>query len=580
MASPGPAPSDSARLLWLWRHYGRRFAPFLGVALLFMVIEGSVLGAVSYLMQPMFDDVFVAGSRTAMTWVGLALLGVFCMRAVAATVQRVIVANLRERMGALLKQDVLNHAMGLDGTFHASHPPGYMIERVQGDAQSATSAAAKIAVGLGRDVVALIVLFGVAISVDPVWTAIALIGVPLVFAPGLAIQRYIREKSGAAREVAARMSLRLDEIFHGIATVKLNRLERYQAKRYAAENAARIETETKSEFGRALMPGLIDVLTGVGILGVLIYGGGEIVAGEKTVGEFMSFFTAIALAFEPVRRLGNLSGVSKTLAASLERLQDILATRPTIVVPAEAKPVRAGDIAFDDVKVAFGETKALSGLTFTARAGETTALVGASGAGKSTVFHALTRLAPIAGGQVRLGGVSIEEADPSALRQAFSVVSQDALLFDETVEENITFGAEVAPDDLQKVLDAAFVSDFLPKLPDGLRSPVGPRGSNLSGGQRQRVAIARALLRDAPILLLDEATSALDAESEVKVQEALERLSEGRTTLVIAHRLSTIRQADRIIVMDQGRAVEEGSHAELLARGGAYARLHTLQFAA
>ena len=582
MAKPGPKPdrTDSARIAWFWRHYGRQNLGVILIILFFMMIEGSVLGAVSYLMQPMFDQVFVEGSRSAMMFVGFGMLGFFTLRAITATCQRVIMKNLTERVGARLRNDILAHTLTLDGSFHATHPPGYMIERVQGDAMSAVGSAAGIATGLGRDLISLVILFGVAISVDPVWTAVALVGVPLLFAPALSIQRYIREKSARAREVAARMSLRLDEIFHGIATVKLNRLESYQRARYDVENRARIETETKSELGRALMPGLIDVLTGVGIFGVLIYGGSEIIAGEKTVGQFMSFFTAIALAFAPVRRLGNLSGVSKTLAASLERIQTILETRPTLTIPASPEPVAPGDIVFDDVHVAFGETRALNGLSFTAKAGQTTALVGASGAGKSTVFHTLTRLVPIAGGTVSVAGTDIAKAELATLRSLFSVVPQDSLLFDETLRENVTFGADIPEATFEQALTDAFVADFLPGLPAGAESPVGPRGTNLSGGQRQRVAIARALLRNAPVLLLDEATSALDAESEVKIQEALDRLSAGRTTLVIAHRLSTIRSADKIVVMDRGQAVESGTHESLIARGGTYARLHALQFAA
>ncbi|MEL6913488.1 MAG: ABC transporter ATP-binding protein [Pseudomonadota bacterium] len=580
MASPGPETElrDLARLRWLWRGYGRRYLGLLLLALLLMAVEGSVLGGVSLLMEPMFDRVFVEGSTAALWIVGGGLFALFTLRAFTASAQRVLMTYIGQRVAANMRQDILGHAMTLDGGFHATHPPGYMIERVQGDTGVVVSNARAIVTGLGRDVIGLVVLFSVAISVDPVWTAVALIGIPLLFAPAIAIQSFIRKRSTAAREAAARMALRLDEVFHGISTVKLSRLERYQADRYRSANDSFIRSETESELGRAMIPGLIDVFTGLGILGVLAYGGGEIVSGEKTVGQFMSFFTAIALAFEPVRRLGNLSGVSKTLAASLERIQAILDTRPALLVPAQPKPIAAGDIRFEDVHVRFGETRALEGLSFTARAGEVTALVGASGAGKSTVFHTLTRLAPLTGGCVTMQGTDITETEPGALRGLISIVSQDALLFDDTLRENITFGAEISDETLRETLEAAHVADFLPALPAGLESPAGPRGSNLSGGQRQRISIARALLKDAPVLLLDEATSALDAESEHKVQEALARLSSGRTTLVIAHRLSTIRDADRIVVMDRGRAVEEGTHGELLAREGVYARLHALQF--
>jgi ABC-type multidrug transport system fused ATPase/permease subunit len=262
-------------------------------------------------------------------------------------------------------------------------------------------------------------------------------------------------------------------------------------------------------------------------------------------------------------------------------LRQLFDTAPTLTRPAAPHPIAQarGDIVFDGVTLSYGDHPVLRGSTFTARAGCTTALVGASGAGKSTIFNVLTRLAEADGGQVSIGGVDILALDPDALRAQFSMVTQDATLFDETVRDNILLGrADVDEAALARALDAAQVSGFLPRLPHGLDSAAGPRGSALSGGQRQRVAIARALLRDTPILLLDEATSALDAESEAAVQRALDALSTGRTTLVIAHRLATVRKADHIVVMDAGRVVEQGTHDDLLARRGAYARLHALQF--
>ncbi|MEM1232887.1 MAG: ABC transporter ATP-binding protein [Pseudomonadota bacterium] len=570
--------TDLSRMAWLWSRFCRPYIWLIGLALGLMVLQGSVLGALSYMMEPMFDRVLVGGERDALWFVGGGIFALFVLRAFANSGQRVTMKFVGQRVASAMRMEMLAHTMRLDADFHATHPPGYMIERVQGDAQQIVDGAAGLVTGVGRDTVALIVLMIVALRIDPVWTLIAVGGAPLVVAPSLLVQGYIRRKSMQAREVAARMSLRLDEIYQGMSTVKLNRLERYQANRYGDDNRRRVETETKSEFGRTLLPGMIDIITGLGFLGVLIYGGAEIISGDKTVGQFMSFFTAMALAFDPVRRLANLNGLLKTVAASLERVQDIFAAEPRISAPAVPKPITPGDIVFEDVRVAFGEANALDGLSFTARKGETTAFVGASGAGKSTVFNALTRLVPLAGGRATLGGTDISDVELTQLRGAFSVVSQEALLFDDSLRDNVVFDADVPEAALTAALDDAHVSDFLPSLPRGLDSPAGPRGSNISGGQRQRVAIARALLRDAPVLLLDEATSALDAESEVKVQAALDRLSAGRTTLVIAHRLATIRGADRIVVMDRGRAIETGSHTELLAKGGAYARLHALQF--
>lgn len=564
----------------VWRDALSHQKALIFTALLLMAIEGGMLGALSYLLRPMFDQVFVAGDMAALWWVGLSILGLFIIRGMASVGQKVLLTRAIERGAARLQSGVLAHVMGLDGRFHQTHPPGQLIERVQGDVMTMKESGAAIITGLGRDVIGVVSLLGVALWIDPIWTLVALLGVPVLIAPSALAQKYTRDRVRTAREIAAAMSTRLDEIFHGIAQIKLNRLERGQSERYDSLLDTRVNTETQAALGKALIPGLIDVMTGIGFLGVLYFGGREIIAGEKTVGEFMSFFTAMALMFEPLRRLGMISGLWQAVAAALDRLYGLYDTKASITSPARAADVPVShQIAFNDVHLSYDDTPVLRGCSFTAEPGQTTALVGASGAGKSTIFNALTRLVDPSTGDITLGGTRVNELSLSDLRAQFSVVTQDALLFDESLRDNILLGMEDPGEDrLDAALKDAHVAEFLPKLPKGIDSQAGPRGSALSGGQRQRVAIARALLRDAPVLLLDEATSALDAESEAVVQEALDRLSRGRTTLVIAHRLSTIRAADKIVVMDRGRVVEEGSHSDLLAKSGVYAGLHALQF--
>lgn len=565
---------------WLWSRYLRRHTGGLAIAMLLMAIEGSMMGVLSYMMRPMFDDIFVGGNQSAVWWVGLAILGIFFVRALSSMGQKIALTRIKSRTGAEIRSDLLRHLMSLSGRFHQTHPPGQLIERVQGDVLAINTVWGTFAQGIGRDAVAVIWLFGVALSVDWAWTLVALIGIPVLVAPSLLVQGYVRRQSRKARDLSARISTRLDEVFHGIDAVKLNRLEDHQVTRFDALSGQRVKAEVHTSIGQSAIPGLIDIMTGVGFLGVLIYGGGEIIAGEKTVGQFMSFFTAMALAFEPLRRLGNLSGQWQTAAASIERIKALFDVPPALTLTATpaAPPKAAPEIRFDDVHLSYGEHKVLRGVTFTARAGATTALVGASGAGKSTLFRLLTRLVDPKSGAISLDGTAISALDPHALRDMISTVAQDAALFDETLHDNIVLGRDVSEPALRAALDAAHVSDFLPRLDGGLDAPAGPRGSALSGGQRQRVAIARAILRDTPVLLLDEATSALDTKSEAVVQQALDGLAQGRTTLVIAHRLSTVQGADSIVVMDRGKVVDQGTHEELLDRPGPYADLYSMQF--
>ena len=577
------SPKDikqGALFLWLWRGYLRRHMWVLAIIVVLMMIEGSMVGGLAWMMQPLFDGVFVGGSKSQLWMVGGIVLGLFLIRGVLSVVHRVLMTKIAKQSVADLQNDLLRHLLQLDLSFFSRYAPGYLMERVNGDVQAVAGIWALLVRGAARDLIGLVSLFAVMLSIDWLWTVAALVGAPLLLFPSLVAQRYTRKQAVKAREVAANMATRLNEAFHGVGTIKLNGLERYYTDRYRALTKRQIEVEVKTLFGTAVIPSLVDVMSGIGFACVIIYGGYEIISGAKTVGQFMAFFSALGLAFEPLRRLAGISGLINAASVSIQRMRDIFNHQPTLLGPDNPKPVQPfGDIEFKNVGLEFGETPVLRDVSFRAPAGKTTAIVGASGAGKTTIFNALTRLYAHSSGAITISGLANTKIDPSALRTCISVVSQDSLLFDETLGENITLDArDTDPSKLDEVVAAAHVGDFLPSLAQGMDTEVGPRGSNLSGGQRQRVAIARALLRDTPILLLDEATSALDTQSEVLVQNALEKLSKNRTTLVIAHRLSTIVSADHIIVMDRGRVIEQGTHTELIAAGGHYSDLCRLQF--
>ena len=580
MTDPAIRPKSLFRRFWTG--YLRGQTPMLCLAFGLMVIEGAALGGLSYLLKPLFDVVFTPGGRAALFTVGVGILALFVVRGICVVASRTLISSISQAVSAAMQTNLLRHVLTLDSAFFQTHSPGVLIERVQGDTLAVQGIWTSLLTGVARDALGLLLLMAVAISIDPYWTLYALIGAPLLILPASLVQRYVRRKANQLRDQAGQRATRLDEIFHGIQAVKLNRMEEYQTGRFRSVLKAITRAEVKSVMGRNLMPGMIDVVTGIGFFAVLVMAGDEIASGARSIGDFMAFFTAMALTFQPLRRLGEMSGTWQIAAASLQRIYALFDTAPARSRPniSAALPVPgAPEIVFDAIEFAHGDQPVLRGLSFTAGAGQTTALVGASGAGKSTVFHLLTGLLDASAGQITIGGIDVSQLALADQRGLFATVTQDAALFDETLRENVTLGRDgIAADRLDNALNAAHVTDFIPALSQGLDTAVGPRGSGLSGGQRQRVAIARALVQDAAVLLLDEATSALDAQSEAAVAAALALGGTGRTTLVIAHRLATVRDADKIIVMDRGRVAEQGSHDDLLARGGLYAGLYALQF--
>lgn len=577
----GPTATDKGLALWFWRAYLRHQTRFLLLAFLLMVIEGSTLGLLSYMLEPLFDRAFQPDGADTLWLVGGAIFGLFAVRAVTSLIAKTLMMQISQSVAAQMQSGLLTHLLTLDMRFFQDNSPGALIERVQGDTMAVQGIWIALIQGIGRDVVSLIGLLIVAVLIDPWWTLAAVVGTPLLILPASILRRYLRRKAIHLRNQAGERATRLDEIFHGIQAVKLNRMERHQTSRFDSILTRIVRAETKAAAGRAVLPSLVDLITGFGFLAVLALGGREVAEGTRTTGEFMAFFSAMVLTFQPLRRLGEMAGLWQIGAASLQRIATLFAMNPSQQRPTTgpALPHQPPQIVFQDVSFGYGDTPVLRGLSFTAEAGKLTALVGPSGAGKSTVFHLLAGLSDPQSGHVMLNGIATTDLTLAEQRGLFASVSQDAALFDESLRDNLILGRPGVSDaQIEAALQIAQAADFVARLPQGLETAAGPRGSNLSGGQRQRIAIARALLRDSPALLLDEATSALDAASEAALAQAMEAAAIGRTTLVIAHRLATVRHADRIVVMDHGRAVETGTHDDLLARGGLYAKLHALQF--
>ena len=417
---------------------------------------------------------------------------------------------------------------------------------------------------------------------DWVLALVVVVLFPLAGRPIIRIGRRLRRTSTSTQAEFGEMTSALDQAFSGIRLVKSYRMEEYETAR-SSSIFDRVYTLTmKLVRGRARAYPIVEMLAGVTIAAIIAYGGWRIISGTGTLGAFVGFLSAVLMVYQPIRSLGALNASLQEGLAAVKRTFDLLDTAAAIVDRSGAAELRIdrGAVALDDVSFAYEDgSSALDHISLDVPAGATVALVGPSGAGKSTVFNLLLRFHEPDSGRVLVDGQDIGGATLASLRDSISLVSQEVTLFNDTVAANIGFGRPGATrDEIAAAAMNAAAHDFVSDLPQGYDTVVGDRGVKLSGGQRQRIAIARAMLKDAPILLLDEATSALDAESELLVQQALERLTEGRTTIVIAHRLATVMDADLIYVLEDGRLVEQGSHDELKSGSGLYARLSKLQF--
>ena len=578
---------DSTELIgWLWHTYMKRHTTRIIAAFVFMAIQGSMLGLLSFMIQYVFDDVLGPGDSSQLLSVGGAVLLVFALRGVSGFIQRVIMTSIGARMLYDLQNDAMRHVLSLDSTFFEDNPPGQLIARVNGDTRAIFASWSGMLAPCIRDSVAIISLFVTAFIIDWQWTLLALGGVPLIGLPVVLFQKFLKTISMKSAVIEAEIVVRLDEIFHGIRTVKLFLVGEEQYQRFRRTVRKALSLAVKIEASIAAVPAMVDIIAGFGFLAVMVFAGADVIAQERTLGEFMSFFTAAVLLFDPVKRLGGLAASWQVMNVSLGRVKTLLEAQPRIADAAgepesgaASPPCEEYGIEFRNVSFSFGDNKVVDELSFHAEPGKVTALVGPSGAGKTSIFNLLTRMADLNSGCIEVGGIDIKKFRIADLRKMISVVSQDAGIFDESIKDNILLGKRDASDkEFLAAASAANVDEFAENLPNGYDTPCGPRGASISGGQGQRIAIARALLKDSPILLLDEPTSALDARAETLIRESIASLPQDRTVLVIAHRLTTVRDADKILVMDEGRVIEQGSHDELIGHGGLYAHLHATQF--
>ncbi|MEH2537975.1 MULTISPECIES: ABC transporter ATP-binding protein/permease [unclassified Bradyrhizobium] len=513
------------------------------------------------------------------------MIAVVAVLAAASASRYYLVMTIGERIVADVRRDVFAHLISLSPAFFDSARSGELVSRLTADTTQIKSAVgASVSIAL-RNMMLFIGAATMMVITSPKLSGFVLLAIPVIVIPLVAFGRWVRRLSRNAQDTLADASAYASELVGAIRTVQAYTSERMATARFGGDVEQAYEAARSSTRARAVLTLIIIFIVFSSVVAILWVGSHDVLTGQITPGRLGQFVLYAAFAAAGLGQLSEVWGEVSAASGAAERLFEILRVKSQITAPPQPvalpQPAR-GDVGFENVSFAYParpDVLAIDQVSLSVKAGEKVAIVGPSGAGKSTLFHLLLRFYDPAKGTISLDGVPVKSADPLDVRSRIALVPQDSVVFATTARENIRFGRPDATDaEVERAADLAHATEFLRKLPGGFEAQLGERGVTLSGGQRQRIAIARAILRDAPLLLLDEATSALDAESETLVQTALEELMRHRTTLVIAHRLATVLSCDRIMVMDQGRIVEQGTHAELVAANGLYARLARLQF--
>ncbi len=559
--------------------------PYIGklcLAALCMVGVACLTASVPWYIKPTIDDIFMDRNSRMLIYLPLGMAAVFLLKGICdfgqyylmSFVGQSVIRDLRELMFAKLEE--------MSVGFFVRHSTGELLSRMNNDVALVQGAMTNAVTGICRDAIMVLALVTLVFYRDSKLALIAMAVFPLAIYPLLTFGRRMKRYSTRMLVTLEDITERLNETITGIRIVKAFAMEDYERGRFSEVNKTLFNAFMRRFKVRALSNPVMDTLGGLGACAIVFYGGYQVVNGQSTPGTFFSFLTALFMLYEPIKRINEANMTIQEGVSAGERIFALLDTEPDIADKPEAMVLEeaTGAVLFDDICFSYEDTPVLKNITISANPGEAVAIVGESGVGKSTLLDLLPRFYDVNSGRILVDGKDIRDLTQRSLRENIGIVTQQTILFDDTIRNNIAYGRPDMP--LEKIIEAAVAAhahEFIMATPMGYNTVIGEDGVKLSGGERQRLAIARALLKDPPILILDEATSNLDSDSEKAVQGALEILMKGRTTIMVAHRLSTIRNADKIYVLVAGRVVESGSHDELLARRGEFARLYNLQFA-